>query len=652
MIQVQNKPNLLLYGISTSNSDDLIISYKKIKMNANISKNGKYIDDGIYTKTSKEQFIKNMLHVSNTELNLSEDENILIKIESPEPGTVTLLHTFKYNLIESLLNPKNNEIYYLNPNSELYINIPKGVKSLVHVNSISGKGKLGYENDLNNMQEISGKYSSMYLQSTENNQNRIKISTNQQSDFAFYAYMKIGSIKRNINEISLGSAVLRTGEGFPIEFYSKVSENEDYVINFNINNLNFKELEQENYDMSIFNIKAYIVTEEIIEKLKLDDSYVYNKNPLKGKYEIGFSMAKLVLNKDYIKQYYSKGNKNYVYLVIEDSYTNPTILNNICGEITVWQNNNIDYIAPNNIYINNNLETKANSVNKHKLIKKNLDDKFMRIEFSPSSNNVKYKMYYNNTKTDLLTNSQIDLIEFDNLGKKIIDINLDNNYDTIIFEVYNEKEENDINKMSYTLRYRTDKENKFKNYVTDGEIKLIEQKKENNMRNITLSIPTLKDNSTSEIIMVEYYLKIYKYSENDLLINNTISSVDNLDPYQIIEFTINNTVYNHTITIPNDNNKYYIIINAITNERELLSYNAFIIDGEENKQNEDGKEKEKQEEKKDKEGLKWYWILIIILAVLILIVAILLVVRYILKNRKNQVEDEGQMIPLTVENKL
>ena len=360
MIQVQNKPNLLLYGISTSNSDDLIISYKKIKMNANISKNGKYIDDGIYTKTSKEQFIKNMLHVSNTELNLSEDDNILIKIESPEPGNVTLLHTFKYNLIESLLNPKNKEIYYLNPNSELYINIPKGVKSLVHVNSISGKGKLGYENDLNNMQEISGKYSSMYLQSTENNQNRIKISTNQQSDFAFYAYMKIGSIKRNINEISLGSAVLRTGEGFPIEFYSKVSENEDYVINFNINNLNFKELEQENYDMSIFNIKAYIVTEEIIEKLKLDDTYVYNKNPLKGKYEIGFSMAKLVLNREYIKQYYSKGNKNYVYLVIEDSYTNPTILNNICGEITVWQNNNIDYIAPNNIYINNNLETKAN----------------------------------------------------------------------------------------------------------------------------------------------------------------------------------------------------------------------------------------------------------------------------------------------------
>ena len=201
IIKANNNSSLFLYGISTSNSDDLVISYKTIKMNENIIKNGKYIDDNIYTKTSKEQFVKNMLYISNSELALEEDENILIKIESPEPGTITLLHSFKSNLIESLLNPKNKEVFYLEPNSELYINIPQGVKSLIHINAITGKGKLGYENDLNGMQEISGKYSSMYLQSTENNENRIKITTTQESNFIFYAYMKIGAIKRNINEL-------------------------------------------------------------------------------------------------------------------------------------------------------------------------------------------------------------------------------------------------------------------------------------------------------------------------------------------------------------------------------------------------------------------------------------------------------------------
>ena len=146
-------------------------------MNDDVVESDKYIDDDVYTKTSKDQFIKNMLYISNTEMNLKEDENILIKIEVPEPGIVTLLHTFKSNLLESLLNPKNKEVFYMNSNSELYLNIPQGVKSLVHVNVISGKGFLGYENDEQSTQEISGKYSSMYLQSTENNVNRIKIKT-------------------------------------------------------------------------------------------------------------------------------------------------------------------------------------------------------------------------------------------------------------------------------------------------------------------------------------------------------------------------------------------------------------------------------------------------------------------------------------------
>ena len=342
IISIPKNSNLLLYGISTSNSDDLIISYKKIKMNDNIIKNGKYIDDNIYISTSKEQFIKNMLYISNSDMNLKDNENILIKIESPEPGTITLIHTFKSNLLESIINPKNKEVFYMNPDSVLYLNIPQGVKSLVHVNVITGKGQLGYENDEDTIQEISGKYSSMYLQSTENNQNRIKIKTNKENNFVFYTYIKIGSIKRNINEISMGSAILRTGEGFPIEFYSKISENKDYVINFNINNLNLKDIGEVIYDMGVFNIRTYIVSEDIIEKLKIDDTYVYNKNPIIGKYEISFSIAKSVLNKEFINQYYIKGKKNYIYLVIEDSYNNPSILNNILGEITIWQNNNID----------------------------------------------------------------------------------------------------------------------------------------------------------------------------------------------------------------------------------------------------------------------------------------------------------------------
>ena len=153
----------------------------------------------------------------------------------------------------------------------------------------------------------------------------------------------------------MGSANLRTGEGFPIEFYSKISENEGYTINFNINNI--KEIEDQNSEISNFKIKAYIVTEEIIERLKLEVTFVFSKaKPFIGKYETGFGILKLILSIEDIKKYYEKFKNNYIYLIMEELNTNPSILKNIKGEISILQNNKLNYVAPENIYINSNLE--------------------------------------------------------------------------------------------------------------------------------------------------------------------------------------------------------------------------------------------------------------------------------------------------------
>jgi hypothetical protein len=423
-----------------------------------------------------------------------------------------------------------------------------------------------------------------------------------------------------------------------MEFYAKVSEDQDYIINFNL---------KKDYDLSVFDIKAYVVSEDIIEKLKLDNTYVYNSDALKGKYEISFSMAKLVINKEYIKQHYTKDKKNYIYLIIESSNNNPTILNNVFGEITVLQNNNIDYIAPNNIYINSNLEKGISS--KYKLIKKNSDDKIMRIEFSYSSENVKYKLdYADTTPNNLLSEPTINYEEKNTLGKKNIDINLDNEHDTLIFEIYSDKTDIDVSELSYSLRYRTDKENNFKNYKTKGNINLVKKEtdKVNNKTNITLSIPAIKDNSTSEIISAQYYLKVYNYTSKNILINNTISLVDNLEPYKVIEFTNKNEDYEQKLELPNNNEKYFILVDAITDDRELLSYNSIIVDIEKGK-DDGGKSDDVQPEKSG--GLPvWALVLIIILSVLLLIAIAFIIVRCIMKKRGNVVEDDNKkMIPLT-----
>jgi methionyl-tRNA synthetase len=66
----------------------------------------------------------------------------------------------------------------------------------------------------------------------------------------------------------------------------------------------------------------------------------------------------------------------------------------------------------------------------------------------------------NNKKEEMVTKTYNLNEQFEN-----IDINLDNEHDALMFEIYNDKTDIDVSELSYSLRYRTDKENKFKNYI-------------------------------------------------------------------------------------------------------------------------------------------------------------------------------------------
>ena len=279
----------------------------------------------------------------------------------------------------------------------------------------------------------------------------------------------------------------------------------------------------------------------------------------------------------------------------------------------------------------------------------------MRIEFSSSSNNIKYKFsYYKNNSIDY---SEINYIEEETYGKKIIDIYLEKEYDEVMFEIYTEEEIDNINKLSYTLRYRTDKENNFINYITNKNIKIIEITKQNNTRKVNISIPALKNNKTSEINSRQYYLKIYKHQAKNLFIYNTISIIDNLEPEQIIEFIINEDYYNQIIDIPADRNKYNIVVKVKTKDKELLGYNSTII---ENENNEEGNEERKEggggkkdERTKKDEGLPtWGVSFIVIISIAVSLVIIFFIARFFRKKKKKKDELTGsRLLPLSDANK-
>ena len=636
IINMHKKSNLFLYALSSNKSDDLILSYKKVKSNDNLTNT---INDN-YEKTSKGQFVQNMLLINNSELNISENDVILIKIDVPYIGKVNLLHTFKSNLYESLLSPINKLLYRLNPNEELYLDIPNSFKSLVHIKVIDGKAKVGYKYDENNLREISGKDSSIIIQGEENNEKKgLKIKTDSENSFYFYTFLQSSSRKRNINEITFGSSQILANEGFPIEFYSEFNQNEDYIINFKINNI--KEIVNENSKISVFSMKAFIITEEILEKLKSDESFIYLGEPFIGKYEASLGIAKLSLTKEDIKKYYIENKQNYIYIIIMDSYDNPYLLNKISGEISFLENNNLDYITPENTYINGNLDVGKQSYNKYKLIKKNSKDKNIRVESSSASDDVQYRINYEANKL-----KGINYNVTEKLGKKNIDIELGEDSNFIIFEVYTDEIVEDKNKLSYMIRYRTDEGKKiFKNYDTikntNGTFVLNEHKNDK-VNNIEITIPSIQDSETSQKVPATYYLNIYKYNKEDILMYSTISIVDSSEPYKSYEFKFEGDFYKKNIEIPMDDN-YYITLKAVTPDKEFLSYKSLLI-------------KNNNEDQGNDNNSDTFWIIFLVCIGVILLIALFIIIRFccIKKRIKNdQIDDIQKLaIPLDKESEL
>ena len=619
IINNQKNLNLFLYALSSNKSEDLILSYKKVKSTDNLTN---AIKDN-YEKTSKGQFVQNMLFINNSELNISENDIILIKIDVPHIGEVSLLHTFKSSLYKSLLSPINRLLYRLNPNEELFLDIPNSFKSLVLIRVIEGKAKVGYKSDENNLREISGKDSSIIIHSEENNEQKgILIKADSESSFYFYTLLQITSNKRNINKFSFGSSQIMTNRGFPIEFYSRFNLNEDYIINFKINNI--KDIINENSKIAVFSMKAFIITEEILEKLQLDETFIYLGEPFIGKYESSLGIAKLSLTKEDIKKYYVENKMNYIYIIIMDSYDNPYLLDKIIGEISFFENNNLNYITPENTYINGNLEVGKQSYNKYKLIKKNSKDKKIRVEFSSASDDVQYRINYekNNSK-------RINYNVTEKLGKKNIDIELDKDSNFIIFEVYTDEIVEDKNKLSYIIRYRTDEGKKiFKNYDTIKNINEAFTKNENKndkVNNIELTISSIQDSETSKQVPATYYLNIYKYNKEDFLMHNSISIIDSCEPYKSYEFKFEGEFYKKNIEIPIDG-KYYITLRAVTPDKEFLSYKSLLINN------------NKEDEVNDNNSDIYRIIVIVCICVILLIVLFIIIHFCCLKKRIKNVE--------------
>ena len=162
-------------------------------------------------------------------------------------------------------------------------------------------------------------------------------------------------------------------------------------------------------------------------------------------------------------------------------------------------------------------------------------------------------------------------------------------------------------------------------------------------RKIEIMIPSIKDSENNESISANYYMKIYERQDENEYIGGTISINENINPYKEYELNIKDDNYSTVIEIPNDKKDYYIKLNAITKDNELLSYDKPILIKYEGKPDEDTTDGNHDtpscSDCEADDGKNTTLIIIIIVISVICLILILMVVHLALKMRKNKIED-------------
>ena len=225
----------------------------------------------------------------------------------------------------------------------------------------------------------------------------------------------------------------------------------------------------------------------------------------------------------------------------------------------------------------------------------------------------------------------INYEETKGLGKRYIDIDVETINNPFIFSIY---QDNLIEKKKvyYSFKYKINKENdKFKNYTTFDDKEGIFENNitlEENKINIHLKFPSIKDKETSKIVKAKYYVKIYKYNESEIIVNNTISVIDTISPIVSYEYYFEDLkdYYEKDLALSNTNNSYnyYVTLSAIIiDDNEFIGYKSFIINS-------------KRDEKNGNKTniLKWWNYLVIILLSILIITMIILIILHLKKNKK------------------
>ena len=530
----------------------------------------------------------------NTEniLDKNSDLYILITIYSDIINNKIKLVSNTLDITKALLTFGTDELFYLNKNNikfELPYDTNNNINYLMNIKTIKGTQELV----INNGEIISDLNGNYYIELKSNPSEKsfdiinLKESEDEQGIIINYKEMKndkLFYLEKNIkNEIIL--SLSNDNNLLPQYAYTKLNYNFSTKIEILFHDITYDKNKNNNEDN--FDIKAYIINRDILNKIKKEPKIKIEGEEIKGEYLIYEKTSLIYISKDKIKN----DDEYYLYIIINKSTENKNIYKTIKFQYSI--NEEEKGLQP---YQNKFYFSSINNINKEDyyiINKQSNSDKYIIIDFAeniPVLNNFEIKKeLFKDNAYKLNENSKENLIqEFDYNGRKRIIVEL-KNYDGIKLNI--KQKSDDVKNKYYSINYNfVNNLTNFENFTKFNDTIFISSDSNNKSRtNLTFN-NIVRQRRSSRAKSFNYYLDIFQPKDELKQKSNIYTTyIGNRDEKNIIYGNIlnNKNIFSRNVTIELNMTKdelksYYIRLLAdifySDGTRQKYIYNMTLID--------------------------------------------------------------------------
>ena len=539
IINIEKNDNINKIIISL---DALSMEYNKFEIYSSVIEGTTYTKENLPTKEQNEFKAENdkYLIINSPKFQTSEHSLVLISARAKVDLTFEIMTSFYKGSegqaqISQYLMP-NKKLYYLNQGeSFLFDTMFDSNYYIIHANLVFGEGILGINTNQTIEKNLNDKtYSYSIVSKKEIPIKSLKIVSLSNSPACFTIDYTI-RLEENFDEILYNKMtnVIMYENQIPASFYIPLMQiKNDYTVNINLKQLWFT---TPAINDLIFSIKGQIVNEDYINKKKQPDTARRNLDVRvptvrvnDGLYDSGLRQASIFFSQEYIFDT-TETLGGYPHLMVTIEYNDDRIDSNIpqfnfvMFQVNVIPNSNVEnfYNIPHSMYLFSYFLSKENQdgkiINSYKINKRNSNDKYVKIEYSPCSiYEMDFTVNVNDdtlTETDeklLLNGTSIQSTYIPENGKNIIEVAFPENENTIILSFIRDinKDKKKIKPSLFVFRYS----------LGETEYKPLSYKSEINEFSIKgtslkakVSTITTNDN---ENLRGEYIMRLY--SKNDI----------------------------------------------------------------------------------------------------------------------------------------